>query len=151
MDHAQQRQGADDESTIVDRDPQTPTSMPPKQLFVVGSNSDQTVGTEIMVSVLVAKRIFPHVKFVPDPAAELAFTDDARSICGIVRSYCNPPDNIPDTEWWQNACKWVERQIAIQQSSKNTKLKWSFMGTYYAVLLLFITIVTNVLCLQLVK
>ena len=136
--HAPSRPGAgDDESTDQERSMalETPTSMPPKQLFVVGTNTDQTIGDEVTVSQLVAQKIFPHVKFVCNPVVELAFTNDARSICGIVRSYCNPPENIQEDEWWQNARKWVGRTIAIQRSSKNTKLKWSFMGKY-AVLLL---------------
>ena len=122
---------ADDDSTTVQNEPgDTPASLPPKHLFVIGSNNVQTVGDEVTVSALVAKRIFPHVKFVCNPLEELAFTNDARSICGIVRAYCNPPENIPATEWWQTVRKWVGRQIAIQRSIKNTKLKWTFMGTY---------------------
>ena len=138
---------ADDDSTITPKEAKTPTSMPPKQLFVVGSNNVQAIGDEVTVSALVGKRIFPHVKFLRNPVDELAFTNDARSICGIVSAYCNPPENIPATEWWQTARKWVGRQIAIQRSSKNTKLKWTFMGTY-AMLLSLLTIETNFFCFQ---
>ena len=129
-DHAPLRPGADDDSTDDEQETLTPASMPPKQLFVVGSNTDPTVGDEVTVSALVAKRIFPHVKCLCNPVIELAFTNNAKSICGLVRSYCNPPANIPETEWWEHARKWVGPQITIQRSSKNTKLKWSFMGTY---------------------
>ena len=148
-DHAPSRPrgDADDESTLAQNDTETPTSLPPKQLFLVGSNNVQTIGDEITVSSLVAKRIFPHVKFVRNPVEELAFTNDAKSICGIVRAHCNPPENIPATDWWQSARKWVGRQIAIQRSSKNTKLKWTFMGTY-VVLLSLLIIFTNLLFVQ---
>ena len=149
-DHAPSRPPgvADDDSTINSpKAAETPPSMPPKQLFVVGSNTVQAVGDEVTVSSLVGKQIFPHVKFLRNPVDELAFTNDARSICGIVRAFCNPPENIPAKDWWQTARKWVGRQIAVQRSSKNTKLKWTFMGTY-AVLLTLLTIVTNFLCVQ---
>ena len=143
---------ADDDSTI--QQPtmaDTPTSaMPPTHLFLRGAANDQTIGDEVTVSALVAKRIFPHVKFVRNPVDELAFTNDAKSICGIVRTYCNPPENIPATDWWQNARRWVGRQIAIQRSSKNTRLKWTFMGTYTILLSLLIT-VTNFFVSSVVK
>jgi hypothetical protein len=151
-DHApsRPRNAEDDISTSLDGGIgiETPTSMPPKQLFVVGTSLDQTIGDEVTVSTLVVQRIFPHVKFVCNPVDELAFTNDARSICGIVRSYCNPPSNIPGTEWWQNARKWVGKTIAVQRSSRNTKLKWTFMGTWTSVLLSLLTINTNLLCVQ---
>ena len=124
--------------------------MPPTHLFFRGAANDQTIGDEVTVSALVAKRIFPHVKFVRNPVDELAFTNDAKSICGIVRTYCNPPENILATDWWQNARRWVGRQIAIQRSSKNTRLKWTFMGTYTILLSLLIT-VTNFFVSSVVK
>jgi hypothetical protein len=151
-DHApsRPRNAADDTSTSFDEgiEIETPTSMPPKQLFVVGTIPDPTIGDEVTVSTLVRQRIFSHVKFLCNPVDELAFTNDARSICGIVRSYCNPPANVPDTEWWQNARKWVGRQIAIQRNSRNTKLKWTFMGTWCSVLLSLFIFETNLLFVQ---
>jgi hypothetical protein len=86
------------------------------------------VGDKVAVCALVVKRLFPHVKFICDPQIELIWSNDAKSICGLVRAECAPPENIAKTKWWENVRKWVSLQIAILCSSKTTQLKWSFMG-----------------------
>jgi hypothetical protein len=105
-------------------------SRPMLGLFVQGTNPNQMIGDEVAVCALVVKHIFPHLKFVCEPLVELAYSNDAKSICGVVREKCAPPANVSETKWWENARKWIGRQITILWSSKNTQLKWSFMGKY---------------------
>jgi hypothetical protein len=122
---------ADDESSIThDKEIDKPasTTRPMTELFVLGTNPNQMVGDKVAVCSLVVKRLFPHVKFVCDPLIELAYSDDAKSICGVVRAECAPPANVSVTKWWENARRWIGRQITILRSSKTTQLKWSFMG-----------------------
>lgn len=102
--------------------------IPPMTLFLKGTNQNQMVGDELAVRVVVGKRLFPHVKFICDPQIELVWSDNEKSICGLVRQACAPPENVEVEKWWENARKWVSRQIAILRSSKTTQLKWSFMS-----------------------
>jgi hypothetical protein len=107
------------------------TFTPPKTLFLQGTDPDQLVGDEVAVCALVVKKVFPHVKFICDPQIELIWSNDEKSICGVVRAECAPPENIAEKKWWENARRWVSRQVAILRSSKTTQLKWSFMGKFY--------------------
>ena len=103
---------------------------PPKELFV-GSTPDTKIrGTEITVSALVGVRLFPQIKFVCNPTVELMFCRDARSICGVVMSECSPPVNITEQDWWEHARKWISKQVSVLRNSKNTQMKWSFMGKH---------------------
>jgi hypothetical protein len=106
------------------------TDTPPKELFV-GSTPDTKIrGTEITVSALVGVRLFPQIKFVCNPTVELMFCRDARSICGVVMSECSPPVNITEQDWWEHARKWISKQVSVLRNSKNTQMKWSFMGKH---------------------
>ena len=106
------------------------TDTPPKELFV-GSTPDTKIrGTEITVSALVGVRLFPQIKFVCNPTVELMFCRDARSICGVVMSECSPPVNVTEQDWWEHARKWISKQVSVLRNSKNTQMKWSFMGKH---------------------
>ena len=101
----------------------------PLELFVKDTTPTQLVGDEVAVCSLVSKRLFPHVKFITDPDLDLAYNNE-KSICSFVCSNCTQPINIEEKVWWENARKWVGRQVAILRSSKNTRVKWCFMSKW---------------------
>ena len=103
----------------------------PKELFVGSTTATKILGTEITVSSLVGVRLFPQIKFLCNPTVELMFSRDARSICGVVMSECTPPVTIAEPDWWEHARKWIGKQVSVLRNSKNTQMKWSFMGKYY--------------------
>ncbi len=85
------------------------------------------MGTELTVGALVGLRLVPCVKFVCDPTTKLMYSQDARSICGVVLSECSSPVNVTEQDWWENAKNWISKQVLVLRNSKNTKMKWSFM------------------------
>jgi hypothetical protein len=101
---------------------------PPKILFMSETIEKKIMGTEITVSTLVGNRLFPQIKFICDPRVELEFNRNPKSICGVVLGECNPPANVAEEEWWDHARKWIGRNISVLRNSKNTQMKWSFMG-----------------------
>jgi hypothetical protein len=105
------------------------------QLFVGETSSNELVeartksmGTELTVSTLVGSRLFPHIKFICDPTVERMYNTDARSICGVVMIHCSPPVEIPERAWWEYARKWISQKVSVLRNSKNTEMKWRFMG-----------------------
>lgn len=107
-----------------------PADTPPKELFVGSTTANKMMGTEITVSSLVSVRLFPQIKFVCNPTVELMFCRDARSICGLFMSECSPPITITEQDWWEHARKWIGKQVSVLRNSKNTQMKWSFMGKH---------------------
>ena len=107
-----------------------PADTPPKELFVGSTTANKMMGTEITVSSLVSVHLFPQIKFVCNPTVELMFCRDARSICGLFMSECSPPITITEQDWWEHARKWIGKQVSVLRNSKNTQMKWSFMGKH---------------------
>jgi len=127
----QQYSTADDDSSTsagMGSPPVRVVGTPPKELFVGSTTATKIMGTEITVSSLVGVRLFPQIKFVCNPTVELMFCRDARSICGVVMSECSPPVTITEEDWWEHARKWIGKQVSVLRNSKNTQMKWSFMG-----------------------
>ena len=91
-------------------------------------DNNEVLGTALSVSSIANLRLFPHIKFVCDPTEELMYSKNAKSVCGVVLLQCSPPINIKEEDWWEQARKWILRQVSVLQSSKNTQMKWSFMG-----------------------
>jgi hypothetical protein len=120
--------GVDDEgSAVIGQESCKTADTPPKELFVESTEVTRNLGTSLTVSSLVGMRLFPHIKFLCNPTVELMYNRNAKSICGIILSECNPPVNVPEHEWWEHAQKWILRQVCVLRSSKNTQMKWSFM------------------------
>jgi hypothetical protein len=117
----------DDASALIGPESCKTADTPPKELFVESTDVTRNLGTSLTVSSLVAMRLFPHIKFLCDPTVELMYNRNAKSICGVILSECNPPVNVPEHEWWEHARKWILRQVCVLRSSKNTQMKWSFM------------------------
>ena len=120
----------DTSSTSADMGPSPvrSTDTPPKDLFLSSTVADKLMGTEITVSALVGTRLFPQIKFLCNPTVELMFCRDDRSICGVVMAECSPPITIAEQDWWEHARKWIGKQVSVLRNSKNTQMKWSFMG-----------------------
>ena len=114
------------ETPIIKADVDTP----PKLLFMSDTLETRTMGTEVTVSTLVGLQVFPHMKFINDPRIELMYNLNPKLICGVVLEKCSPPSNVSDEEWWEHARKWVGRNVSVLRSSKNTQMKWSFMGKW---------------------
>ena len=120
--------GVDDEaSAVIGQESCKTADTPPKELFVESTDVTRNLGTSLTVSSLVGMRLFPHIKFLCDPMVELMYNRNAKSICGVILSECNPPVNVPEHEWWEHARKWILRQVCVLRSSKNTQMTWSFM------------------------
>ena len=117
-------------SACMGNPPVLPADTPPKELFVGSTTANKIMGTEITVSLLVGVRLFPHIKFVCNPTVELMFCRDAQSICGVVMSDFSPPVTITEQDWWEHARKWIGKQVPVLRNSKNTQMKWSFMGKH---------------------
>jgi hypothetical protein len=104
---------------------------PPKVLFMKDTVETKIMGTEITVSTLVGIHLFPHIKCINDPRIELMYDPNPKSICGVVFGECSSPGiNVSDEEWWEHAWKWIGRNVLVLRSSKNTQMKWSFMGKW---------------------
>jgi hypothetical protein len=71
------------------------------------------VGEKVAVCVLVIKWLFPHVKFICNLQVELMYIDDVKLICRVVRVECALREYVSNKKWWENACRWVSRQITI--------------------------------------
>jgi hypothetical protein len=99
----------------------------PKELFVAANTSNRIMGTELTVGALVGLRLVPRVKFVCDPTTKPMYSQDARSICGVVLLGCSSPVNVTEQDWWEHAQKWMSKQVLVLHNSKNTQMKWSFM------------------------
>ena len=99
----------------------------PKELFVAANTSNRIMGTELTLGALVGVCLFPHVKFVCDPTTKLMYSQDARSICGVVLLGCSSPVNVTEQDWWEHAQKWMSKQVLVLHNSKNTQMKGSFM------------------------
>jgi hypothetical protein len=48
----------------------------------------------------------------------------------VIMSECSPPVHTSNEEWWENARKWIIRDVSVLRNSKTTQLKWSFMSKY---------------------
>ena len=118
--------GADKDSSDDEKQKTTPGS-PPKELFVGLAETNKTQGTELTVATIVSKKLFPHIKFICDPAVELLFSRSPKSICGVMLAHCTPPTGVTEEVWWKTARKWIGKQVSVLRSSKNTQMKWSFM------------------------
>jgi hypothetical protein len=105
-------------------------SPPQEVLFVDNTVEKRTMGTKTTVGSLVASRLFPHIKFLCDPNVELMYNRKPKSICGVIMSECSPPVHTSNEEWWENARKWIIRDVSVLRNSKTTQLKWSFMSKY---------------------
>jgi hypothetical protein len=121
------------ESSDEEKDPpiiKADVNTPPKLLFMSDALETKTLETELTVSTLVGLRVFPHMKFINDPRIELMYNLNPKSICGVVLETCSPPANVSSEEWWEHARKWIGRNVSVLRSSKNTQMKWSFMGKW---------------------
>ena len=118
---------ADDESADIAVGDNNKACTIPTKLFLQSDNNNAVLGTALSVSSIVNLRLFPHIKFVCDPTAELMYSKNAKSVCGVVLLQCSPPIDIKEEDWWEQARKWILRQVAVLRSSKNTQMKWSFM------------------------
>ena len=113
--------GADDEgSGDIEQGNYKCTNMPPKELFLESMEATRIMCTELMVSALVGLCLFPHIKLLCNPMVELIYSQNARSICGIVLLQCSPPINVKEHDWWEYARKWIKQQVSVLQSNKNT-------------------------------
>jgi hypothetical protein len=76
---------ADNNSSLIESKEKNQSNfIPPKTLFLQGTNTNQMVGNEVAMCALVVKQLFPHVNFICNPQIELISSNDAKSICGLV-------------------------------------------------------------------
>ena len=97
----------DDGSAVIGQGSFKTADTPPKELFVESTEVTRNLGMSLTVSSLVGMQLFPHIKFLCNPTVELMYNQNAKSICGLILSECNPPVNIPEHEWWEHARKWI--------------------------------------------
>ena len=86
----------------------------------------------------VSDRLFPHLKFIRDKKAELAYSTAPRTLCHLVVDGTNSMA-MPDVErWWNGFCgPLVARTINRLRNDRSQSMKRVFMGKC------FVSVCTN--------
>ena len=102
-----------------------PRIVHPQQPVHVAVEADRKTVTDF-----VSDHLYPKVKFVGNKAADLAYNEDKRRICGYVLNGCNMMIHPGRMKWWNTAKKWVNAEIRRLRSASNTAIRNEYFGKY---------------------
>ena len=123
--------------TRTDRNTSTPESatttqpMPPNAMWrALNKSQDQVKVEKTAVNDFVSNYLFPRLKFIRGAMVNLDYSEDTKSICGLVMKGCHQQPSPEGRLWWAMGKKQTINDIKRLRNDASKNMKHEFLGKF---------------------